>query len=60
MTALDALTSDCPSGKIQYTKDGARDALRSLGPRFRSYRCEMCGTIHVGHRRRADKKGRTR
>lgn len=52
--------SDCPSGKEQFTADGARakvKAMRAQGFRnVRKYRCMLCSSLHVGNKRRADKK----
>lgn len=52
--------SDCPTGKEQYTKEGAReerDRCKARGdPTMKAYHCPMCGCHHVGHRRRADRK----
>ena len=59
---LDEPTSDCPLGKRQYATKGAarehRDRLRrERGDRTISvYRGMCCGTFHVGHTSRADKK----
>lgn len=52
--------SDCPTGKEQFaSKEAASErvlTLRRRGFAVRTFRCEMCGCIHIGHRRRADKK----
>lgn len=52
--------SDCPSGKVQYTKAAARERARwerAHGHHgVQDYRCDLCGTHHVGNRRRSDKK----
>lgn len=52
--------SDCPTGKEQFTRDGARERARSWHARgdaaMRHYRCLVCGCFHIGHRRRADKR----
>ena len=47
--------SDCPTGKEQFTAAGARERRswwRARGDRgMQAYRCEHCGTYHLGHRR---------
>lgn len=51
--------SDCPSGKAQYTKEGARaerDRLRAEDPTIKVYRCQQCDCFHLGHTRREDKR----
>lgn len=61
MVALRDTGSDCPTGKVQYTAEGARevrDALRRQGDNPKKYRCPLCGTFHVGHQ--ASKKARRR
>lgn len=51
--------SDCPTTKVQYTREGAkeaRDRAKRQGRKVRDYRCERCGTYHLGHTRRSDKR----
>lgn len=54
--------SDCPSGKEQFTRDGAQERAalwRARGERnMRFYRCDMCDTYHVGHNARGRRWGR--
>lgn len=51
--------SDCPTTKVQWTKEGAKEA-RDRGKRrnrkVRAYPCEQCGLWHLGHARRSDKR----
>lgn len=51
--------SDCSTGKVQWTRDGAkeaRDRAKRQGRRVRDYHCERCGLWHLGHTKRSDKK----
>lgn len=53
--------SDCPTGKEQLTKAGARekrDRLRAGGGSQYVYRCPFCGTYHVANRRTAEQRRR--
>lgn len=56
--------SDCPTGKVQYTAAGARDARgghRARGDRaIKCYRCPICGCFHLGHTNRRRERLRDR
>lgn len=58
-TVLEEPTSDCPTGKVQFTRAGAIDAARSRGPGWHKYRCGLCDCYHTTQSRRS-KKGRAR